>query len=276
MAITSVAGRVRASRQWRAARITPLGEVLQPGRITGTAVRLAVQIFLVTFLWRALYTGVESSAGLNQDQAVTYAVLAVLCLQIRGLNRAISWDGLLQHVREGSILYWFMRPVPPWRYYLIRAVGDQAYGFVWLLAGYAICLAAGLVAPPASASAAAASAVSLLLGQVTMYYLLLVVDLLCFWTIKNQSAIEILGFAQNLLSGVFAPLWYFPGWFIALSAVLPFQGTLHVPLSLYIGRIPVGRAPVEIAVQVGWCLLLAALTRLMWRRAAERVTVQGG
>jgi ABC-2 type transport system permease protein len=279
MAITSVPGRVRRARvprQWRAARITPLGELLQPGRIAGTAIRLAVQVFLVTFLWRALYTGVESSAGLGRGQAVTYAVLAVLSLQIRGLNRAISWDSLLQHVREGSILYWFMRPVPPRRYYLIRAVGDQAYGLAWVLAGYAVCLAAGLVSPPASAGAAVACAVSLLLGQVTMYYLLLVVDLLCFWTLKNQSAIEILGFAQNLLSGMFAPLWYFPGWFIALSAVLPFQGTLHVPLSLYIGRIPPERAPGQIAVQVGWCLLLAALTRLMWRRAAERVTVQGG
>jgi ABC-2 type transport system permease protein len=272
----SLARRGRISRQWRAARITPLGELLAPGRIAGTAIRLAVQVFLVSYLWRALYTGLESSAGLDRDQAVTYAVLAVLALQIRGLNRALSWDSLLQHVREGSILYWFMRPVPPRRYYLIRAVGDQAYGFGWVLAGFAVCLAAGVVSPPASAGAAVASAVSLLLGQVTVYYLLLVVELLCFWTLKNQSALEILGFAQNLLSGLLAPLWYFPGWFVALSAVLPFQGTLHVPLSLYIGRIPVERAPVEIAVQVGWCLLLAALTRLMWRRAAEHVTVQGG
>jgi ABC-2 type transport system permease protein len=28
----------------------------------------------------------------------------------------------------------------------------------------------------------------------------------------------ILVFAQNLLSGVYAPLWYFPDWFVTLSA----------------------------------------------------------
>lgn len=264
------------SRPWRAARITPLGELLQPVRITGTAVRLALQIAVVTLLWRALYSGVESSAGLDQDQAVTYAVLAVLALQIRGVDRAASADSVLAHVREGSILYWFLRPVPPRRYYLIRAVGDQAYGLVWVLAGYATCLAVGVVSPPASAGAAAASAVSLLFGQITLYYLLLLVDLFCFWAVMNSSAVQILGFAQSLLSGAFAPLWFFPGWFIVMSAVLPFQGTLNVPLSLYIGRIPVGEAPFEIAVQMVWCVLLAGLTRLLWRRAAERVTVQGG
>jgi viologen exporter family transport system permease protein len=264
------------SRPWRVARITPMGELLQPGRITGTVARLAVQVFLVVVLWRSLYAGVESSAGLARDQAVTYAVLAVLCLQMRGLYRAIAWDSVFQHVQEGSIVYWFLRPVTPRRYYLIRAVGDLAYGFVWVVAGYTICLATGLVAPPPSAAAALAAAVSLLFGQLTMYYLMLVVDLLCFWTIKNNSAVQIIDFAQNLLSGAFAPLWYFPGWFIALSAVLPFQGTMHVPLSLYIGRIPAERAPLEIAVQASWCLVLAVITGVMWRRVSARLTVQGG
>jgi ABC-2 type transport system permease protein len=264
------------NRQWRAARTTPLGELLQPLRITGTVTRLALQIALVTLLWRALYAGVESSAGLDREQAVTFAVLAVLALQIRGGDRELTADSVLVHVQEGSILYWFLRPVAPRRYYLIRAVGDQAYGLAWVLAGYAICLALGIVSPPASTGAAVASAVSLLFGQITLYYLLLIVDLFCFWAVMNKSAMQILGFAQSLLSGAFAPLWYFPGWFIAMSAVLPFQGTLNVPLSLYIGRIPAGEAPFEIAVQVFWCVLLAGLTRLLWRRAAERVTVQGG
>lgn len=264
------------NRQWRAARVTPLGELLQPVRITGAAVRLVLEIALVTLLWRALYAGVESSAGLDREQAVTYAVLAVLALRMRGGERELSADSVLVHVQEGTILYWFVRPLRPGRYYLIRAAGDQAYGLAWVLAGYLTCRAIGIVSPPASAGAAVAAAVSLLLGQITLYYLLLIVDLFCFWAVMNKSAVQILGFAQSLLSGAFAPLWFFPGWFIALSAVLPFQGTLNVPLSLYIGRIPVAEAPREIAVQVAWCVLLAGVTRLLWRRAAERVTVQGG
>ncbi len=38
----------------RAAWITPLGELLSPPRMAGTAARLGIQICLVVFLWRPL------------------------------------------------------------------------------------------------------------------------------------------------------------------------------------------------------------------------------
>jgi ABC-2 type transport system permease protein len=263
-------------RSWRTARITPLAEVLAPGRIAATAVRTAVQVFLVTCLWRALYAGTTSSAGLVREQAVSFAVLAALATRIRGMDRWMARDTVIQHIYYGTIVYWFLRPLPPRRYYLYRALGDQLYGFAWAAAGYAVCRAAGVLAPPASAGAAAAFAVSLLLGQSVLYYLTLLIDQMCFWTIRNNGALLILTFAQNLLSGAYAPLWYFPGWFQAMSAVLPFQSTLNVPLSFYIGRIPLSGLPGQLAVQATWVVLLAALTRLLWRRAADQVVSQGG
>ena len=105
---------------------------------------------------------------------------------------------------------------------------------------------------------------------------MLVIDQLCFWTLRNGAAMLILIFAQNLLSGVYAPLWFFPDWFITLSSFLPFQATLSVPLSLYVGRIPLSDAGPQLAVQAAWVLVLALLTRLLWRRAARRVISQGG
>ena len=86
----------------------------------------------------------------------------------------------------------------------------------------------------------------------------------------------ILIFAQNLLSGVYAPLWFFPGWFLALSTFLPFQATLSVPLSLYVGRIRLSDAPLQLAIQAGWVVLLFLFTRFLWQRAAHRVISQGG
>jgi ABC-2 type transport system permease protein len=99
---------------------------------------------------------------------------------------------------------------------------------------------------------------------------------MCFWTIKNASVLSILMFAQNLLSGGYAPLWYFPGWFRSASAALPFQYTIGVPLSFYVGRIPVADLPGQVAVAAGWAAALALTTRLLWRKAAQRVATQGG
>lgn len=264
---------------WRTARITPLGELLSPGRIAGEAARIAVQLVLVVYLWRALYAHLPhsaASAGLTRDQAVAFAVLAALAARIRGLDRWVARDTVLQHLYFGTIVYWFLRPLPPRRYYLYRALGDQAYGAAWGVAGYLLCRAAGILPPPVSAGAGLAFCACLVLGQAVYYELNLTIDLVTFWTLQNNSARLIVQFAQNLLSGVYAPLWYFPGWFVAMSAVLPFQATLNVPLSLYVGRIGLGSVPGQLAVQVGWTAGLALLNRLLWRRAARRVASQGG
>lgn len=263
-------------RAWRTALITATGEVLATGRMAAAAVRLAVQVVLLVVLWRALYEGTASSAGLVREQAVTFAVLAALVGRIRGTDRGVARDTVLQHVNGGTIVYWFLRPLPPRRYYFYRSLGDQLYGLGWAAVAFAVCRLAGVVTPPASPAAAVASAASVVLGLVVFHYLLLLIDLMCFWTIRNQAAVLILAFAQNLLSGAYAPLWYFPDWFRAVSAFLPFEATLNTPLSLYVGRIPVHFAGSALAVQAAWALLLAVVSRWLWARAARRVASQGG
>ncbi|WP_427919252.1 ABC transporter permease [Streptomyces sp. cg40] len=265
-----------ALHAWRAARVTPLGELLAPPRITAALLRLTVQIVLVASLWRGLYSQTGTTAGLTRDQAVTYAVLAVLASRLRELDQYAGRDTVLQHMHFGTIIYWYLRPLPPQRYYALRAFGEQLYGLAWALTGYVVCLAAGVVEPPESVAAAGVFALSMLLGQLVLYYVMLLIDQLCFWTLRNGAAMLILIFAQNLLSGVYAPLWFFPDWFITMSRFLPFQATLSVPLSIYVGRIPLSDAGAQLALQAAWVAVLSLFTRFLWRRAARRVVAQGG
>ncbi|MFF7286960.1 ABC transporter permease [Streptomyces griseorubiginosus] len=261
---------------WRAARVTPLGELHAPPRMTAVLVRLVVQVILVASLWHGLYDRTGTTAGLSEGQAVTYAVLAVLASRLRELDQYAGRDTVLQHMHFGTIVYWYLRPLPPQRYHALRALGEQVYGFAWALGGYLVCLAAGVVDPPKSAAVAGVFTLSLLLGQVVLYNVMLLLDQLCFWTVRNNAAMLILIFAQNLLSGVYAPLWFFPDWFITMSGFLPFQATLSVPLSIYIGRIPLSDAGGQLAIQAGWAVALTLFTRFLWRRAARRVISQGG
>ncbi|WP_019063792.1 ABC transporter permease [Streptomyces prunicolor] len=261
---------------WRAARVTPLGELLAPPRITAALLRLTVQVVLVASLWRGLYSQTGTTAGLTRDQAVTYAVMAVLASRLRELDQRSGRDAVLQHMHFGTIIYWYLRPLPPQRYYALRAFGEQMYGLAWALAGYVVCLATGVVEPPKSPAVAGVFALSMLLGQLVLYYVMLLIDQLCFWTLRNGAAMLILIFAQNLLSGVYAPLWFFPDWFITMSRFLPFQATLSVPLSIYVGRVPLSDAGAQLALQAVWVASLALFTRFLWRRAARRVVAQGG
>ena len=265
-----------ARQAWRIARTSALYELLQPDRLVGVLAQLTLQIFLTWCLWTALYQVAPAGAGLDREQAVTYAVLAALYGRLRGPDRGLARDTVRQHIYTGSLLYWYLRPVTPRRYHWLRAAGDQAYGVAWAALAYLACRAAGLIEAPASAAGAALFGLTLLLGQVVLYYLLALVDVACFWTLQNFGVLAIITLAQNLFAGAVVPLWFFPGWFQVVSAWLPFESSLHVPLSLYVGRIPPSDAGRYLLVQVLWIVLFALLLRRFWRRADRQVVVQGG
>jgi ABC-2 type transport system permease protein len=263
-------------RAWRAVRITVITELTQPTRYVPQLTMVVTQLALTWWLWRALYAGVRVSAGLDVTQATTYALLGVLYLQFKFVDRWSNGDTMVQLMFEGTIAYWFTRPVSPRRWYLIRMCGDLAYGGAWALAGYVTARLAGVITGPPSAAAGGAALLTFGLGLVITYYLQLIVDLMCFWSTVNDSAITAVQFASSLLSGAFAPLWFFPGWFQRADAFLPFESTLNGPLSLYVGRLPVSSLPSQLAVQAAWTAGLALFTWWLWRRAAARVTVLGG
>ena len=267
----------RSGRAWRIWRIVPLYQTIAyRGRFFLAPFMLAVQVYLYYLLWTAVYKGKTVVAGLDVHQAVGYATLAILLGRIRWSNRMVSKDSVPQRTREGTIIYWFLRPISPGRYYMFRAIGDAGYGAVWATLGYVVVLATGAVRPPASAAVGAVFVVSLVLGQVILYYLGQLVDLATFWLVTNTGLTRMYGFVQDLLSGVFVPLWFLPGWLLTTASVLPFAATINLPISLYIGRIPLSEAPVKLVFETCWILFLATVTRFLWSRAARRVTSQGG
>jgi len=272
---TSTDRRTVSRAQLLVARVTPLGEVLAGGRVATRAMQIAVAVFLAVVLWRALYAGTSSEAGLNREQAVTYAVLATVLVATRFTTSWLNGDTVLQRMQTGTILFWFLRPMSARRYYFVRGLGELGYAQLWLAATLLVCLPLGVVQPPDIGSLPA-FVVSLVLGTAIFYELNLVLDLLCFWTVVNQSAVQIMFFVQTLLSGGFAPLWFFPEWFRTLSLLLPFQGTLNVPVSIYVGRLPASQIAGSLALQLGWVVGLWLFNRRLWERASRRVTVQGG
>lgn len=110
------------------------------GRILSTAVEIALPLYLTVLLWRGLYAGQQEVAGVTHDQAVTYAVIAALLTYLRIGNRALVRDAMIQHIRQGTIVYWFLWPMRPAAYHLVRGVGDLAYAMVWVIPAYLICL----------------------------------------------------------------------------------------------------------------------------------------
>jgi len=267
----------RPHRSWRLLRLGALNERAFRIRLVIAPMMIAVQLYLYDRLWTAVFEHTEKAAGLTLKQTLTYSLMALLMARIRWNARTINVrDSIPIAVREGTIIYWFLRPISPGRFYMWRQAGDVAYGATWAVLGYVVLLSAHVIEPPAGVEGAIVFAVSLYLGQVVLYYLGQIVDVAMFWMLSNNGLARMYYFVQDLLSGVFVPLPFMPPLMLAIATWLPFSSGVNVPLSLYVGRIPLSQAPRQLALQLFWCAALALATKWLWHRASQRVTVQGG
>ena len=233
---------------------------------------LVTRIYLFYALWSAVYQPGQVTAGISAHQAITYSVLAAL----QAWAGRTTADAVAGRVRVGSIVYLFLRPFPVLRYFLVQRMGSALYGLVWLLGGGLIVWAMGLIAAPASPAVLGVYLVSTLLAEVVNFYLGMVLQLTAFWTLQITGISVLYGFIVQLLAGALVPIWFFPQWLQRVTLWLPFQASASIPLSLYIGRLPLSGAAGDLALQAFWCLVLAGIVRLIWWRAERRVVVQGG
>jgi ABC-2 type transport system permease protein len=206
------------------------------------------------------------------EQAIGYSTLTAL---FSG-HRDLSVDDFPQRIREGTIVYLFLRPLSPLGYYWLQSAGAIVYRTGWVVAGGAIGVLVGLVPLPSSAAVLGLSLVSFLLAECVFVALELYIQLVAFWSVEVHGIYGVWIFTQLLLSGSLVPLWFFPSLAQRVLLVLPFASSAGTPASMYVGRIGPGAIAGAMALQAGWIAVLGAGGALLWRRAERRVVVQGG
>ena len=264
-------------RSWRLLRVGLLVELAYRTRLVVTPMTLVFQLFLYDRLWTAVFTHTTTAGGMNLRQTVTYSLMALLLARVRWNFRNMGGrDSLGSLLRDGTVVYWFLRPMSPSSVYLWRQAGDMVYGGAWVVLGYVLLLTSGVIAPPASTLGGFVSLVSMVLGQLLFLFLGQIADLCLFWLMTSSFIVRAYAFAQDLLAGVFIPLAFLPSALRVATQWLPFSFCVNVPLSMYVGTIAPRAAPGYLALQVGWLVVLVLLGRFMWARAAYRLDVQGG
>jgi ABC-2 type transport system permease protein len=68
------------------------------------------------------------------------------------------------------------------------------------------------------------------------------------------------------------PIAFFPHWLGSVARALPFASALQTPVDVWLGQY----APWRIPLQAAWAIALFLLGRVVLRRAAQKLVVQGG
>lgn len=78
-----------------------------------------------------------------------------------------------------------------------------------------------------------------------------------------------------LFSGEVIPVTITPG-FYAVATVLPFRHMVFTPVIIYLERVSIAEAFVQMSVQLAWILAFAWLANVILRKGLRKTDVQGG
>lgn len=243
------------------------------GNFLWSLIGLAVQILLLSLVWRAVYDGRDQVDGVDLPTMVAYVTLANIQLWV---VMTASYNLLPHRVRDGKIAMDLCRPVGVFEQVLAGQVGRMVAILPFGLIAVPLGMLAGELRPPASAVAAGGYVVSLTLAFGIAVLADTVIAMTVFWTMEARGIQFIYRNIAQFLAGGLVPLWFMPDWLRAVAEALPFQAMTYTPVSVYLGRLTGPDLARALAVQALWLAGVYLLGRLVWRRALHKVVIQGG
>lgn len=236
-------------------------------------VNTIVMIFVNLAIWRAIYEEDEVLGGVEFSMVATYIILAFLIQNIFMMDEYF----IAGKVQSGMITSDILKPVNFQLYIFSYNLGALAFKIIMqLLPCLLVVHWMFSILPPFSFEMSLWFGLSLFLAYLVIYSLNFIVWLCSFWLYHIFSLITIKESMIMVLSGALFPLWFMPKWVVDLIELTPFDAIFFIPISIYLGQVPVDELASTLLRQVMWVGILAVTGTIVWKFAERKLTVQGG
>lgn len=236
-------------------------------------IRNMLMLFMLRMVWTTVYGDDDIRNGVTLDAMILYVTIAMLQ---QYLIEPVAMFELDARIQRGTVAGDLIRPVGLIPQLLAYDVGFLIGRIPLIAMVLPIAAIVGSLDTPPTLAAGIGFAVSLVLAYVLNLLVWLPVGMLGFWTLSTGGIRFLLFSVLAFVSGQMVPLWFMPGILRTVLEWLPFQGMAFAPLSIYVGQTTGSGILQAIAVQTGWIVILAVGVTLLWRRARNVITIQGG
>lgn len=230
--------------------------------------------FIRAYILLAMWHEKPQIGTYNAADAVTYVFLTQGLITPIGVF--LGGTELGRRVRTGEVATDLYRPCDLQLWFLATDLGRALAGLLLRTVPPVII---GTLAFPTSLPAAPlqwlefalCAALALLISFAIRY----LVSLTAFWTMDERGTASLLLVVAMFFSGMIIPLVAMPGWLGGLAHVLPWSGTLQVPIDVLLGTDSGGFLD-AVTFQLLWAIVLLALGRALTSAARHKTVVQGG
>lgn len=235
---------------------------------------VAVSYLVPMLVWRHVYASRSTPLAVPADFLFPYLLLASALNYCMGLG--VEWR-VGQRIRMGLIATDLLRPIDFQLTQLTQALADLLLNVTMVLPFVGLAYALwGHAALPHSVAAFAVFGISAALGLLIQFAVAYIFVQTAFITFSNYGVFVARAALQLTFAGISAPLALFPPALRTVAERLPFCHTIHTPIAIYLGAIPLERVPALLAVQAAWALGLLLLGRVLLGLSLRHLEIQGG
>jgi ABC-2 type transport system permease protein len=233
-----------------------------------------IQVLVLYYIWRVVYADQPSLNGFTLSSMVTYIFISYI---VRNLYSFYTETNISRSIRDGSVALELLKPL---NYQVARFFESLGSVLVEGILAGSLVLALGFglfrITPPPNLAAGVLFGISLGLSLLVNFALSYLVGLVAFWTTSLFGIINSKRVIMDFFSGGLVPLAFFPAWLETITLALPFYTVVHVPVSIYLGKLAGREAYEALLQQALWAAALWGLGSLMWAQASKKITIYGG
>lgn len=238
-----------------------------------------IYCFVMFYLWRAVFDSVGGGLfmGFSMTEMVLYLFLANTTSQ---LTYSQVSSNIGEEIKDGSIVMRLIKPVNTDWSYLFHELGSALLKLLILglpmivgLEIYRFAVTGQVLFRP---DAFALYLLSVILAYIISFRVNLCFGFVAFY-VKNLWGFNILkNSIIGFLAGNLIPLAFMPPVLRTTLEYMPFASMGYTPVMIYMGKYSPQEVALRLLIQILWAAALYGLSRLIWRGAFRRLSVQGG
>lgn len=233
-------------------------------------------LIIIYFLWKAIYAsaGTDVVNGMTFNDTLIYLVLASALYGF--LEMYFVWD-MGRSIQSGKIVLDLLKPME-YRKYLFWSYSGTfiTHFFFTFLPTFIIVSVFTHGAIPLGTNLIF-FIISVVMAVSINYSIDFIVGTICLytesiWGINMMKQVIVL-----LLSGATIPIAFFPETLKRIVYYLPFQSIYNAPLSILLNADPQPGDLLQVfGMQLFWCIVMWAISKLFWKISIRQITVNGG
>lgn len=236
-------------------------------------------LLLVTlyFLWSNVFQSRINLFNFNQEQIITYVLLAIILRQFI-LNSAAG-DQIAGELQSwGKFFSYLLRPIGYFRYWFTV---DAVYKFTSLISIILFVLIFIRIfnitlSKPTGFLYILLFTIAAAVAILIYFYIGILVSTAGFWTSQVWGLQFFVVLILEFSAGAYFPIDVLPSNLQFFIKLTPFPYLLYYPTIIFLGKLTYSQSVQAILIATSWLLAIFLLTRLIWNKSLKAYEAWGG